>query len=492
MNVQFAYDHRTDVVTSLNGSAIDFAANMRRLPVAFQGQVKEPYLLRQMMLALHEVILGDFRESERWSWILDPVITVHPDELFFEAFSTDESVYGRLSAPLDAFEVAHDPVYGTTNIDFTWQLRTALQELRSSRRTDFTVGAGGFGAATNVGATAKAHFEHKVDLPETWLKGFLQVQGALAMHAFTFDVRPVDLLTAIHYFQDHSERNFSNGLRYDFRPGEAISIILEPWDYRFMMKGTSYNGYARTVRLWGRRRLQLLLGVLPYAQKVTIGVLGRGLPHFYICHCGVYQFTLVLSGWTGNDWAKGSAFDLLAPRQNVDAEKLAIVYNHLTQHFAATQEQIAIYTLLPDAEVQQILFELCRAGRVMYDPTSEQYRLRELFQEPLDMNTLFVPDPRIERARQLFQDGKVSLVSAGPSEIRKNEMRAVALVADSAEAYNVVVAVDQEGRIRFGQCQCRFFKDNIMSRGPCEHILATRTAFDQHVRSGEEIAKAQS
>jgi predicted nucleic acid-binding Zn finger protein len=51
-----------------------------------------------------------------------------------------------------------------------------------------------------------------------------------------------------------------------------------------------------------------------------------------------------------------------------------------------------------------------------------------------------------------------------------------------------LLAVDDEGRIRFGQCQCQFFKDNIMSRGPCEHILAVRSAYDQHVRQNQEAA----
>ena len=39
------------------------------------------------------------------AWIvLDPVITVHPDEIFFECFSLDESTYGRLSCDHDVFE----------------------------------------------------------------------------------------------------------------------------------------------------------------------------------------------------------------------------------------------------------------------------------------------------------------------------------------------------------------------------------------------------
>ena len=46
--------------------------------------------------------------------LLDPVITVHPDELSFEAFSKDESSYARVSARHDLFRTiaAFEP--GTT------------------------------------------------------------------------------------------------------------------------------------------------------------------------------------------------------------------------------------------------------------------------------------------------------------------------------------------------------------------------------------------
>src|SRR5262249_26648815 len=52
------------------------------------------------------------------SYILDPVITVHPDELSFEAFSRDESSYGRLAAKYDLFGRIDNFECGTTNVDF--------------------------------------------------------------------------------------------------------------------------------------------------------------------------------------------------------------------------------------------------------------------------------------------------------------------------------------------------------------------------------------
>lgn len=487
MELALAYHHQSAVTSSPEGSALDFAANLRRAPVSFRGRVREPVLLRQLMLALHEVILNDSRwlsDEEYWA-TLDPVITVHPDQLFFEAFSSDESSYARLSADFEAFEPEGTVQYGTTNIDFTWGLRDALQTLRSSRRTLFAVGAGGFGVTTvGLPGGTRVHFERKVDLPESWVKGFLQVQGALAMPAFTFDVRPADLLTMIAFFQENKPpRAGAHSLRYEMRPGQPITIAVEPWMERFPLKGTLYEGYERTVRVWGRRRLELLRGVLPYAQKVTVGLLGRGLPHYYICHCGAYKFVLLLSGWTRNDWASGSALELLAPQLSLTEEVIDTVHRFLTHHLLATRTQIAAETGLEKKQVEAALFHLCRTGRVIWDPTTRMVRLRELFGEAPDSALLFPPNPRIQQAQTLVDAGAVELTEITlPAQNTRPETRALAQVRDGA-TYQVTVAVDEDQHLRFGRCGCPFFQENLMSRGPCEHILAARLALQEQAQA---------
>ena len=49
-------------------------------------------------------------------------------------------------------------------------------------------------------------------------------------------------------------------------------------------------------------------------------------------------FTLVLSGWAENDWASGSALDLLASQTPIDPETAAKVYNVLVQHLARFED----------------------------------------------------------------------------------------------------------------------------------------------------------
>ena len=85
-------------------ASVSFAANLRR-PVRFHATVYRNYnpTLRFALRALGEAI---------WSadyWVdaldlLDPVITVHPDRIFMEAFSQDQSSYACLIIDRAVFE----------------------------------------------------------------------------------------------------------------------------------------------------------------------------------------------------------------------------------------------------------------------------------------------------------------------------------------------------------------------------------------------------
>jgi predicted nucleic acid-binding Zn finger protein len=484
MEFELAYQQQTQVLTTINSSALDFATNMRRAPVSFQGRVQEPLLMRQMMLAMHRVIVSDYNFD--WRLLLDPIITVHPDQIFFEAFSNDQSTYARFSMKPEAFSMVNEPQYGTTNIDFTRVLRSAIQQMRTHRDTRFGIGPQGFKVQTETGMGSRETFERKVDVPDSWVRGFLQVQSALAAKPFTFDVRPVDLMSVINHFLDARKTRPPTALRYEFKKDAAISIVVEPWEQRYWLQDTAYTGYDRVVRVWGRKRLELLTGVLPYADKVTIGLLGRGLPHFYICHCGNYQFTLVLSGWTENDWATSTAMDMLAPMADLSKEQMAMVYNYLATHLLAKPRDVEAHTMLSGPQVEMALFSLCREGRVMYDPAARAYRNRELFPASPDFEKLIAPNPRLAQAQALVNQGAVQITAVGPSETRRNETRVEGKVGE----YDVLVAMDPEQRLRFAQCTCKFFRENMLSLGPCEHIMALRAAAEPELQKTQLAPKA--
>ena len=83
--------------------------------------------------ALGEAIWGrdQWVSDEEWTWsVLDPVITVHPDRIFFEAFSGDQSAYAALFLDPGLFATDGDVRTGTTNVDFNEPMRAGLARVR--------------------------------------------------------------------------------------------------------------------------------------------------------------------------------------------------------------------------------------------------------------------------------------------------------------------------------------------------------------------------
>lgn len=185
---------------------LGFSANQRR-PVRFYGRLREnAFLLRVALRTLGRVVWSD----DTWlasQEILDPVVTVHPDVLFLEAFSGDQSVYGLLLLDRGLFETEGEVRCGTTNVDFTRWLYEALDDMRSSRETWLRVEPAGVEVRTQ---DAGRRFERKVELPLSWVRGFVNLHAAMAMRGTRLRVRPVDLLAVLRHLQ-HSKAGSHRG-----------------------------------------------------------------------------------------------------------------------------------------------------------------------------------------------------------------------------------------------------------------------------------------
>jgi hypothetical protein len=465
---------------------LGMAANARR-PVRFQGRVTRNIpLFRFMLRALGEAIWSNdtwASAGELMSWVLDPVITVHPDRIFFEAFSQDQSVYAMVVLNPEMFVPAGEVVTGTTNVDFTAWLWGALNELRSSRETWLRIGAEGFEIKTHG---AGGRFEQKVDLPDAWVRGFLQVSGAMAMPGTRLTAKPADLLAAIRFLRYTKSKLSPRALRYEFMPGEDARIVLEPWEHTVRLRGAEHN-YAqpRTIRTWGRRRLKLIEPLLPFATSVDIYLKGRGLPSFYAVKLPDMTFVLGLSGWTEQNWTDSGSFDLLGNSATVNDEMLGQVHRQLATRFHASAKDLAAALGQSPDVIWRACERLCRQGRAVFDVESRGFRHRELFEQPVDEAKFFPPDERLERANALLARNAVPFARCEPQETRKTKKLKT---PDGAVTREIVyrdwrvsgnvgtdkteIVVGDSGRIIFGTCSCAFFQENLLGKGPCEHMIA--------------------
>lgn len=462
------------------------AASLSR-PVHFRGKVVEHvFYLRCALRALGQLIWSEDNwasDSDFMGRVLDPVITVHPDRIWFEAFSQDMSAYGALLVDPALFQAEGETRYGTTNIDFTAWLWGALGEMRSSRATWFQIGAEGLAVSTQG---AGGRFEQKVDIPDRWVRGFLQLQGAMALPGTRLQARPVDILSAIRFLQTNKAKVSPRALRYEFTPGEPVSLMIEPWNHRIVLQGSDHT-YAQphAIRTWGRRRLRLLEPLLPFAEKVDVYLKGRALPSFYAVQLPGMTFLLGLSGHSGSGFGDSGSFDLNMP--TLASSHTDAVLDLLRELFHLTTSQVAQHLRLSDAEATRALTTLVYSGRVMYDVQQREWRHRELFDPPItDASAFFPPDPRREEAQQLIQQG-VTVVRLESEDFRKVRRYRCPMtgapmekevvfpqwrVAGSCGQHQPEIVISAEERLIFGQCNCAFFKEHLLNRGPCSHMLA--------------------
>ena len=407
------------------------------------------------------------KDYDMW-YVLDPVITVHPDEVFFECFSQDESTYGRLGASYEVFQNINEFACGTTNIDYSAALYNEFQKVRSYKSTEFKIDPSGFEVATEGEDIYK---EVKIDLPESWVKGFLQVSSAMTLPSATFDLHPMDLYNFLFMLKRYKAKIGPRSLRFKLNPGQPIEVVFEPWNYVVKCPRSIYKGdTAREIRTWGRRRLLTLERLIPISKSIKVTLLGNGLPSFYVADLGDMNFTLGLSGWTTNDWSNKSKFDLLQPSLFVENTTIKLVWEALKKVWLATATELAKTTNLSVSVVRGALQILVQGGKVIYDLNSQVYRRRELSKETLDLRALRFENEQEALASDLLVAQKVKV----DQQLKAHHGHLImGKVYTDYKPKEVTLHLNDKQEILKANCTCDFFKQHKLTQ-PCEHILAIK------------------
>ncbi|MBS0657565.1 MAG: hypothetical protein JSR82_04870 [Verrucomicrobia bacterium] len=507
MIVAFDYASPSALVAQRERAALSFAADRAR-PVRFHARVRRHVLLLRFALrALGGAIWSDdawLGDGERGA-VLDPVVTVHPDVVLFEAFSQDGGASLSLALERELFEPEGEVVCGTTNVDFTAWLWGALGELRSSRETWLRLGPEGFEVET-VGAGGR--FEPRVELPDAWVRGFLQAGAAMALPGLRLEAEPVDLLAAIRYLRHTKAKLSPRALRYELLPGEDATLVLEPWEHGVRLHGATHGlTEPRTIRVWGRRRLALLEPLLPFAERVEIFLKGRGLPSFYAVHLPGMIFTLGLSS-AGERGFSGANFDVpTAGPSALDPAFEGRVLAALQAQRTAAPAALAAQLEVAPAEVWRACEGLVRQGRAVFDVRTRAFRQRDLFARPLDLARIFPPDERLEEAERLVAARRVVVQSCALEETTRvrrlpspegpvtrelvfRDWHIDGQVLPGGEPVQVVV--NEADRVIFGRCECRHFREHLLSQGPCAHMLALHRVSAEARREGPSSRPAAS
>ena len=422
------------------------------------------------------------RDMNLW-FVLDPVITVHPDQVSFEAFSLDESTYGCLSVAMDEFELAKEPQLGTTNIDFSAKLSREMEGFRTYTDVQLSVNPGGFTVDTGV---MPEYVEKKIDLPETWIKGFNQVSAAASLGGVEIELEPVDLYDICSFLRRHKANKSPRYMKWIMEPGKQIRILFEPFGKVLELK-TVYNGKKKKEeKIWGSRRWLAIEKVIPLASSFKIRLLGFGMPQFIIADMGNMKMTIGFTSWSSNDWVKGTSFNIIGGfigNGNYDE-----IYRLLKEYRYLTLEELCEKTEdSSKTKTKAGVGMLIRRGEGYFDPINNTVRFRQLCNIPISKELYDTTELEIKVQKNLEEglaNFRLKLTEArevlATQAFKTPNIKYKKWKYNGTEDYNreydltgTELAIDEDGQISNVKCTCSEFNRGARNISePCSHILA--------------------
>jgi len=404
--------------------------------------------------------------NNRDAWlVLDPIVSVQEDGTFFEAFSEDESVYARVFLPHENLKTKSKPRLGTTNIDYSVLLEREFSRVRSYRPLDLEVGLNKVDIST-AAATVK---EERIPLPDTWVRGLVEVQSVLSLAPIDFKISADTLAELLALLESKRERKSPRSLRFLLKPGKPIRLLIEPWGDIYEDDKFIYSGeIEQEIRVWGRRRLKVLRDILTDIDEVEVRLIGSGMPTFWTVKREGVELTVGLSSWTSNDWSSKAKFSALIPSAAVEASDLQSAREIIKGQGVITATELSNLIGKSVSESAFILQKLCMQGKLMFDPERKVFRNRDLFPS-IELGATESEASREERfGIEIFRTNGIKLTE----DVTKDDVRFLEseLVADNK--IRTKIEQDLDARPRYAQCSCNFFSYNKLRQGPCRHIVA--------------------
>jgi len=404
-------------------------------PHFFEGRIRQPRIVADMLLALSTVVRSHFYIPNLHVY-MDPVVTSSEEVLRFEGFSGCCGVYARVDLPAGAFD-ADLQRRGTTNVDFNNPMRLALARLRDHNAAHLAVG----GESVTLTSGGTSVIEKKVKLPVRWIKGFSEVQVYQPSLRQKFEISSVEGL------------RFIRSLPRGGAPRSPSWVTPIGRGLRLSQR-ESKDG----VRVQGTDRLRVIEPLLHEATTLRIWADDHAGTSAWEVQYLAGRFFFMLSpepyrGFSG----EGQLLELLAGSHWKAA--LPQVRAELAWQSAINVGAVAKRTGLTIEQVETSLAALGARGLAGYDLSTGRYFHREL---PFDMSLIDLLQPRLKSAKKVLAEHGVRLISRAGSE--------------AAELMVAGTGVDHRVRLlpAGDRCSCPWFSKYQGQRGPCKHILAAR------------------
>lgn len=408
------------------------------------------------------------RDYSLW-FVLDPVITVHNDQVSFEAFSIDESIYGCLSVSMDEFNLLQTPKLGTTNIDFSAKLEKEMQRFRSYTDVTLSVNPEGFAIDSDV---VPEYIEKKIDLPETWIKGFNQVSSAAVLSGIELKLSPSDMYDICAFLRKHKEKKSPRYMKWILEPGQRVQIVFEPFGTVLTLNAVYNGSQKREEKIWGRRRWLVIEKLIPLAKAFYVRILGFGMPQFICADMGTMQMTVGFSSWSSNDWVKGTAFNIMAGFTGEGC--YTDIYKLMKDKRCLSMEEITkTFSNKKNDKIKAGIGMLFRKGEGYFDIINDKVRFRHLCNTPIPEELYKVSDIELDVE-------KISKLTFDNMKVRyshQQEFIFTTTYKENGQVSSTEIVIDQDGQITKIDCSCQKFRRGERNLSePCAHILALYVA----------------
>lgn len=422
------------------------------------------------------------RDLSLW-YVLDPVITVHPDKVSFEAFSVDESIYGCLSIDMDEFELLQKPSLGTTNIDFSEKLAKEIERFRTYTDVSLSINPEGFSVDNKV---LPEHMEKKIELPESWIKGFNQVSSAGILNGIDIDLFPVDMYDICSFLKRHKANKSPRYMEWILEPKKPIKIIFYPFKKELTLRSIYKGDKKRQEKIWGRERWLIVEKLIPIVKSFKIKLLGFGMPQFIIGDLGSMKLTIGFTSWSSNDWVKGTSFNILAGF--IGDGNYEEVYKLLKEKRNLSIDDI--FKNLNEASKNKNksgLGMLFKRGEGYFDVVDNKVRFRRLCKEdikeelykttPTELKVKEHMEAGMDNFRAMFTENNEFIFShkfKKPNSKYKNwKYYGTDEFNKEFDLTDTILKIDNDGQIVKVKCNCKEFNKGARNISePCSHILA--------------------
>lgn len=435
----YRYEHASELRGAPDARCLTLASDrsLATRPAFLQARALYPHITAKSLRAISEIVGSRFYvPPSMLAKILreaDPVATVGADAVRFEGFSTCCSAYIRLDLDDAAMDI-DTRSKGTTNVDFGPELRGALATISADTEMGINIGS----ESVEIQKDGQAIIEKKVPLPLRWVKGFAEVQVAIA------GMEPAFSLPRI------GAQRFLRGLPRGKNDQLAWVAAAGP-NARVTAREAS-----RAVPLRGSHRLRVLEPLAGLADSLDVHLNKATGATSWALNFGSQRLWLVLNAepWRGFS-GDGGLLSRMARSGNAG---LAAIRAQLNWQDSIDPTELAEKTELSQEAIETALAELAAGGRVGFDLQRSAYFHREL---PFDMSRVEGMNPRLKSAKALLDAG------------------AVRWLGDVAE----VVSTDVTHKVTQDEtgwrCTCPWFAKNGRLRGPCKHILAVEMDLDR-------------